>query len=154
MPRLLLIKYGETSRWYAQYGLFALADQANCLVAYGLDLGDVDRELYRRGVGDCGQLEKPNPVGKLIGQPRRHFQRQAGFADPTHPGQSDQAMSLHRGLHLAGLRLASDEAPTLHIGGIRPQTDAPRRGVARHPLGGSQRRYGTCWLASGDTIVT
>ncbi len=27
-------------------------------------------------------------------------------------------------------------------------------GVARYPLAGSQRRYGTCWLASGDTIVT
>ena len=23
-----------------------------------------------------------------------------------------------------------------------------------YPLAGSQRRYGTCWLASGDTIVT
>jgi hypothetical protein len=31
MPRLL-VKYGETSRWYAQYGPYALADQANCLV--------------------------------------------------------------------------------------------------------------------------
>ena len=31
---------------------------------------------------------------------------------------------------------------------------APRRGVARYPLAGSQRRYGTCWLASGDTILT
>ena len=31
----------------------------------------------------------------------------------------------------------------------------PRReaGVARYPLAGSQRRYRTCWLASGDTIV-
>lgn len=47
MPRLL-VKYGETSRWYAQYGPYALADQANCLVAYGLDLGDVDRELCGR----------------------------------------------------------------------------------------------------------
>jgi hypothetical protein len=31
---------------------------------------------------------------------------------------------------------------------------APRHGVAHNPLTGSQRRYGTCWLASGDTIVT
>ena len=33
----------------------------------------------------------------------------------------------------------------------------PSMGVAdalRYSLAGSQRRYGTCWLASGDTIVT
>jgi hypothetical protein len=42
---LRLIKYRETSRWYTQYGPYALADQANNLVAYGPDLGDVDREL-------------------------------------------------------------------------------------------------------------
>ena len=42
---LTLIKYCESSRWYTQYGPYALADQANNLVAYGLDLGDVDREL-------------------------------------------------------------------------------------------------------------
>jgi hypothetical protein len=35
-----------------------------------------------------------------------------------------------------------------------PETDAPRRGVARYPLAGSQRRYATCWLASGDKIAT
>lgn len=28
----------ETSRWYDQYGPYALADQAKYLVAYGLDL--------------------------------------------------------------------------------------------------------------------
>jgi hypothetical protein len=27
-------------------------------------------------------------------------------------------------------------------------------GPSALPLAGSQRRYGTCWLASGDTIVT
>jgi hypothetical protein len=31
---------------------------------------------------------------------------------------------------------------------------APRRGVARYSLAGSRPRYVTCWLASGDTIVT
>ena len=41
-------------------------------------------------------------------------------------------------------------APTSHIGGIRPDP-AARRGVARYPLAGSQRRYGPCWLASGMT---
>jgi hypothetical protein len=38
-------------------------------------------------------------------------------------------------------------------GGIRPRS-LPEVGVARYPFTGSQRRYGTCWLASGDTIVT
>ena len=35
-----------------------------------------------------------------------------------------------------------------------PETDAPRHGVARYPLAGSQPRYATCRLTSGDTIVT
>ena len=38
------------------------------------------------------------------------FGREAGLADPAHPGQRDQPMSLYRGLHLAGLGLAPDEA--------------------------------------------
>jgi hypothetical protein len=42
---LTRIKYRENSRWYGQYGPYALGDQANCLVAYGLELADVDREL-------------------------------------------------------------------------------------------------------------
>ena len=33
---LTLIKYRDRSRWYAQYGPYALADESNCLVAYGL----------------------------------------------------------------------------------------------------------------------
>ena len=33
-------------------------------------------------------------------------------------------------------------------------THAPRRGITPYQVAGSQRRYGTCWLASGDTIVT
>jgi hypothetical protein len=45
---LTLIKYRETSRWYAQYGPYALADQANCPAAYGLSLDDTDRELSGR----------------------------------------------------------------------------------------------------------
>jgi hypothetical protein len=39
------IKYREASRWYPQYGPYALADQANCLAAYGLSLDDIEREL-------------------------------------------------------------------------------------------------------------
>jgi hypothetical protein len=70
-------------------------------------LGDAqhrrDRVGHRSGIGDCGQLEKPHPVGKLIGQPRRHFECQPGLADPTYPGQRDQPMALYRGLHLGDL---------------------------------------------------
>ena len=77
-------------------------------------LGDAQhrghRVRHRSGIGDRGQLEKPYPVREFVYQPPRHFQRQPGLADPAHPGQRDQPMSLHRGLHLAGLRIAPDEA--------------------------------------------
>jgi hypothetical protein len=48
---LTLTKYRETSRWYARYGPYSLADQSNCLVAYGLELDAVECELSgnRRG---------------------------------------------------------------------------------------------------------
>ena len=65
---------------------------------------------HRRRIGDRGQLEKPHPLGKLIGQPRRDLQRQPGLADPTYPGQRDQPMSFHHRLQLGDLGLASDEA--------------------------------------------
>jgi hypothetical protein len=32
--------------------------------------------------------------------------------------------------------------------GDGPDTHAPRRGVARYPVAGSQRRYGTCLASS------
>ena len=61
-------------------------------------LGDAQhrrhRVGHRRRIGDRGQLEKPDPVREFIGQPRRDFQRQPGLADPAHPGQRHQPMSL------------------------------------------------------------
>ena len=39
--------------------------------------------------------------------------------------------------------------PASHIGRIRPRTPTPE--VRRSATG---RRYGTCWMASGDTILT
>ena len=97
-------------------------------------LGDAQhrghRVGHRRRIGDRGQLEKPDPVGKFIGQPRRDLQRQPGLADPTHPGQRDQPMSLHRGLQLADLGLAPDEAR-----GRRPQV--PRTRIQRPQRGKS-----------------
>lgn len=45
---LRLIKYRERSRWYVQYGSYALADDANCLVAYGMSAEDIDRKLSTR----------------------------------------------------------------------------------------------------------
>ena len=46
---LKLIKYRENSRWYHQYGPYALTDptMSNCLVAWGMDLETVERELRR-----------------------------------------------------------------------------------------------------------
>ena len=44
---LTLIKYRESSRWYAQYGPYALADERNNLVAYGMDLPAVEAQLAR-----------------------------------------------------------------------------------------------------------
>ncbi len=76
-------------------------------------LGDAQHCRYRVGhrrrIGDRGQLEKPHPVREFVDQPPRGFQRQPGLADPAHPGQRHQPMSLHRGVHLAGLGLAPDE---------------------------------------------
>ncbi|OBF86961.1 hypothetical protein A5791_19905 [Mycobacterium sp. 852002-51163_SCH5372311] len=46
---LKLIKYRERSRWYSQYGPYALADGYGNLVAYGLDAEDVVRELRPTG---------------------------------------------------------------------------------------------------------
>lgn len=43
---LSVIKYRPTSRWYQQYGPYALADATNTLVAYGIaDLDKLAREL-------------------------------------------------------------------------------------------------------------
>jgi hypothetical protein len=42
---LRVIKYRENSRWYAEYGPYALADETNCLVAYGLSIDGLEREL-------------------------------------------------------------------------------------------------------------
>ena len=59
-------------------------------------LGDAQhrrhRVGHRRRIGDRGQFEKPDTVGKFIGQPRRDLGRQAGLADPAHPGQRHQPM--------------------------------------------------------------
>jgi hypothetical protein len=42
---LQLIKYPERSRWCSEYGPYALADDSNCLVAYGMSIEAVEREL-------------------------------------------------------------------------------------------------------------
>ncbi|OBA81770.1 hypothetical protein A9W99_13710 [Mycobacterium sp. 1164966.3] len=46
---LRLIKYRERSQWYAQYGPYALADDNNCLVAYGMSADALERELCCNG---------------------------------------------------------------------------------------------------------
>ena len=80
-------------------------------LAHGLArlLGDAQhrghRVGHRRRIGDRGQFEQPDAVRELVGQPRRDFGRQAGLADPAHPGQRHQPMSLQRLLHLGQLGL-------------------------------------------------
>ena len=46
---LKLIKYRENSRWYHDYGPYALVDPetSNCLIAWGMDLETVERELSK-----------------------------------------------------------------------------------------------------------
>ena len=86
---------------------------------------------YRSGVADCGQLEKPHPVGKLISHPRRDFHRQPGVADPAHPGQRDQPMSLHPGVQLGDLRLTPDEARGRSLQVPRTRIQRPQRRKVR-----------------------
>ena len=42
---MTLIKYRESSRWYQQYGAYALTDDRNHIHAYGLDLDGFAAEL-------------------------------------------------------------------------------------------------------------
>ncbi|KUI16922.1 hypothetical protein AU193_22315 [Mycobacterium sp. GA-1285] len=42
---LKLVKYRQDSRWFGDYGPYALADQNGCLVAWGLDVEDVAMAL-------------------------------------------------------------------------------------------------------------
>ena len=80
------------------------------------------------------------PTGRTlhIGEQKRHHPRRSSRRSSGHPrriSQQTRSYLVHRL--------------------IRPQTPTPpRHGVARYPLAGSQRRYGTCWRASGDTILT
>ena len=52
-------------------------------------LGDAQhrrhRVGHRRRIGDRGQLEKPDPVGEFIGQPRRDLQSPGGSCRPRLP---------------------------------------------------------------------
>ena len=44
---LSLVKFPEWSRWYGSHGPYALRDQSNTLVAFGMDAQAVERELYQ-----------------------------------------------------------------------------------------------------------
>ena len=52
-------------------------------------LGDAQhrrhRVGHRRRIGDCGQLEKPHPIGKLIGQPPRDLLARRVLPTPPTP---------------------------------------------------------------------
>ena len=100
-------------------------------LAHGLArlLGDAQhrghRIGHRRRISDRGQLENPDPVGELIGQPRRNFGRQAGLADPAHPGQRHQPMSLDRRLHLGQLRTRARSSSSFEGAGFPVSHPAP-----------------------------
>ena len=94
-----------------------------------------------------GGQRRPHPVGVGlpptgrtldIGEQKRHHPRRSSRRSSGHPRRISQQTRSY---------LAHRRNPA-------PDTRAPRHGVARYPLAGSQRRYGTCWLASGDTILT
>ena len=61
-------------------------------------LGDAQhrrhRVGHRRRIGDRGQLENPDTVGKFVGQSPRDLLCQAGLAHPADTGQSHQPMLL------------------------------------------------------------
>ncbi len=103
-------------------------------------LGDAQhrghRVGHRRRIGDRSQFEKPDAVGKFVAEPRRDFGCQTGLADPAHPSQRQQPMSLHRGLQLGDLGLAPDEAR-----GRSPQV--PRTCIQR-PQGWELRAQAVC----------
>ena len=81
-------------------------------------LGDAQHRRHRIGhrrrIGDGRQFEKPNPVGKFIGQARRSTARRVLPTPPT-PVNVTNRCSWSR-FHLVDLGLAPDEA-----GDRRPQ---------------------------------
>ena len=115
-------------------------------------LGDAQhrghRVGHRRRIGDRGQFEQPDAVRELVGQPRRDFGRQAGLADPAHPGQRHQPMSLQRLLHLGQFCLASDEARRLRAQVSRCRVERLKgrklADAGRRPGLGTSRRVWRC----------
>jgi hypothetical protein len=80
---LRLIKYRECSRWYVKYGPYALADESNCLVAYGMTAEDVgaavQREPDAKSASDySGRLRSPR------GRPDPPFAWPRGRAGEAH----------------------------------------------------------------------
>ena len=98
-------------------------------------LGDAQHRChcigYRRRIGDCGEFENPDTVGKFVGQPGRNLQGQARFADATYTGQRHQPMSLDRRLHLVEFGLASDEARGRGAQVSRTRIQCPQGGELR-----------------------
>jgi hypothetical protein len=88
----------------------ALNMDRKTLVRLDQPAGVRSNRLCRPRIGDRGELEKPNAVGKFIGQIRRNLHCQARFADPARPGQRDEAMCAQRRFDLGDLGLTPDQA--------------------------------------------
>ena len=84
------------------------------------------------GSATAASSKNQTPSGNSSASARRDFGRQAGLADPAHPGQRHQPMSLQRLLHLGQFCFAPDEARRL-------RAQVSRRRIERSQ--GAETRY-------------
>ena len=109
-------------------------------------LGDAQhrrhRVGHRRGIGDRRQFEKPDAVGELIGEPACYLHREAGLADPAHPGQRDQPMGL-RSAAATSATSASRPMKLVTAGASSRESDqaCPQRRKVRSQTGRSDLKH-------------
>src|SRR5215217_3192554 len=65
---------------------------------------------YQPWIGERGQLDQPDAVGKLIDHPSGDLEAQAGLADARRTDQRDQPLAWHERHDLPDLALPADEA--------------------------------------------
>ena len=93
------------------------------------------RIRHRLKVGDRSEVEKPDPIRKLVSKSGGDLDRQAGLAHPTRTGQGHQPMRLQYLLELADLCLAPDEARARRPQISRVAIQSPqRRELSRQPV--------------------
>ena len=92
-----------------------------------------------RRITNRRQLDQPHPIGELAHQLGRDLHRQAGLADPAHPGERHQPMGPHQLDELLHLRLRVRRSwSSAPVGCLarRPPSAAPRtraQGPRRSP---------------------